>query len=222
VLVRRWVALLIVLGVFVLGLAVWFTPLLGVRDVAVSGTQALSTDQVIAAADVTSGTPMVRLSTAAVAARVAKLPRVASADVFREWPGTVRIVVTERAATSVLTERDGVHLVDATGFDFATVPVGSPIPPGLPKLLLPAASPADPRTQAVEAVLAALPVPLRAQVVSIGANTPGGVRFALTNGKTVVWGGAEDSDRKAAVLAVLLTRPGTTYDVSSPDLPTVS
>lgn len=219
VLVRRSVAVLVVLGLIGVGLAVWFTPLLGVRNVAVSGTQALSTDQVVGAARVNPGSPMLRLSTADIAARVATLPRVASADVFREWPETVRIVVTERIATTVLDAPNGVHLVDRTGFDFATVPIA---PPGLPKLTLPAASPADPRTQAVEGVLATLPAQLRAQLVSIGANTPGDVRFLLADGKTVVWGGTEDADRKGAVLAVLLSRPGQTYDVSSPYLPTVS
>ena len=44
----------------------------------------------------------------------------------------------------------------------------------------------------------------------------------LANGKTVRWGNADDSARKAAVLAALMTRPGKVYDVSSPDLPTVS
>jgi cell division protein FtsQ len=207
------------LGVLGLGLAAWFTPLLGVWTVAVSGTQVLSTDQVVGVAKVNLGSPMLRLSTADIAARVATLPRVAMADVFRQWPATVRIVVTERIATAVLDAPDGVHLVDHTGFDFATVPTA---PPGVPKLTLSAASPADPRTQAVEGVLATLPAQVRTQVVSIGANTPGNVRFVLANGKTVVWGGTEDADRKASVLAVLLGRPGRTYDVSSPYLPTVS
>jgi cell division protein FtsQ len=38
----------------------------------------------------------------------------------------------------------------------------------------------------------------------------------------VKWGNSADSERKAMVLAALLTRPGKTYDVSAPDLPTVS
>jgi cell division protein FtsQ len=38
----------------------------------------------------------------------------------------------------------------------------------------------------------------------------------------VRWGADADDARKAAVLAPLLTRPGSTYDVSTPDLPVVS
>ncbi len=38
---------------------------------------------------------------------------------------------------------------------------------------------------------------------------------------TVVWGTTDRTDEKAEKLGALLTQPGRTYDVSSPDLPTV-
>jgi cell division protein FtsQ len=37
----------------------------------------------------------------------------------------------------------------------------------------------------------------------------------------VIWGTNERTEEKAQKLTALLTRPGRTYDVSSPDLPTV-
>jgi cell division protein FtsQ len=37
----------------------------------------------------------------------------------------------------------------------------------------------------------------------------------------VVWGTDDRTEEKAEKLAALLTQPGRTYDVSSPDLPTV-
>ncbi|HEX9338622.1 MAG TPA: cell division protein FtsQ/DivIB, partial [Pseudonocardiaceae bacterium] len=79
-----------------------------------------------------------------------------------------------------------------------------------------------PRTQAVVRVLAALPTQLRTELTTISAPTPGSVTLALADGKTIRWGGAADSVRKAAVLGALMTRPGKIYDVSSPDLPTIS
>lgn len=45
--------------------------------------------------------------------------------------------------------------------------------------------------------------------------------MTLLDGRIVVWGGTEKSERKSAVTLPLLTQPGQTYDVSSPDLPTV-
>ena len=43
----------------------------------------------------------------------------------------------------------------------------------------------------------------------------------LADGRVLIWGGTTDSERKAAIALPLLAQPGQTYDVSSPDLPTV-
>jgi len=48
------------------------------------------------------------------------------------------------------------------------------------------------------------------------------VRLILARGRTVLWGAPDDLAHKGAVLAALLSQPGKTYDVSSPDLPTIS
>jgi cell division protein FtsQ len=48
------------------------------------------------------------------------------------------------------------------------------------------------------------------------------VTLGLTDGRTIRWGSADDSARKAQVLAALMSQPGKVYDVSSPDLPTIS
>jgi cell division protein FtsQ len=219
VLIRRWVALSVVLAVLVLGAAVWWTPLLGVRSVAVTGTERLTPDQVRTAAHIADGTPMLRLDASAIAANVHLLARVGTVSVSREWPSTVRITITERDPVGFLVLSDGVHLIDRTGLDYAVIPK---VPAGLPKIDLTTASAADPRTRAVVGVLAALPPQLRSLVIAVAAKTPGSVTLAIAKGRTVRWGNASDSARKAAVLAALLTRPGKVYDVSSPELPTVS
>jgi cell division protein FtsQ len=219
VLARRWGALAVLLGLTGLVVVMLWTPVLGVRSVDVVGVRDLTTEQVVAAAEVRPGTPMLRLDTLGITARVALLPRVAAVDVSRDWPSTVRITITERDPVGVIAAADGMHLVDSTGLDYATVPTA---PADLPKIQIPAASPTDPRTQAVVRVLSALPTQLRAQTIAISANTPGSVTLALADGKTIRWGDAANSARKAAVLAALMTRPGQIYDVSSPDLPTIS
>jgi cell division protein FtsQ len=218
VLVRRWVALAGTLGIVgVVVVALW-TPVLAVRSVSVSGVRDLTTAQVTAAAGIRTGTPMLRLDTTGITARVGSLPRVASVDVSREWPSTVLITVTERDPVGILVRTDGMHLVDRSGLDYATVAAA---PAGLPKIQLPRTSQDDPRTQAVVRVLVALPSQLRTQVRTVSAATPGSVELALADGKTIRWGDADDSARKAAVLGALMTRPGKVYDVSSPDLPTI-
>jgi len=70
-------------------------------------------------------------------------------------------------------------------------------------------------------VLAALPMPVRSELQVVEASGPRAVTLRLAGGKQVRWGDPEESDRKAAVLAVLLSQPASVYDVSSPELPTV-
>ncbi|HEY4018082.1 MAG TPA: FtsQ-type POTRA domain-containing protein [Pseudonocardiaceae bacterium] len=218
-LLRRWVALLVLLGLVVITVTVLFTPVLGVRTVDVSGTQALSPDQVRLAAEVPLGTPLIRLDTDAIKTRVSVLSRVGSVDVVRVWPSTIVIEVTEREPVATFNGPGGVHLVDATGDDYATVATA---PPGLPTITVPHIAPNDPATQAAFAVLAVVPAPLRPALVNVAAQTPGSVTFSLNTGKTVIWGDAGNAGQKGAVLAALLSQPGKIYDVSAPDLPTIS
>ncbi|WP_243859306.1 cell division protein FtsQ/DivIB [Amycolatopsis arida] len=216
---RRWVALLSVLTVVGLGYVLLFTPLLSVRTVEVLGLHGLSTDQVIAAAQVPEERPMLRVDTDEIRDRVLALPGVATAEVSRSWPSTIEITITERTAIGFFDTGESLHLVDASGVAFKEVPER---PEGLPELRLPRVTPDDPTTRAVTAVLDTIPGPLRERVVAAGARTPGSVELTLADGKTVRWGDAEQTERKAKVLAALLTREGDTYDVSSPELPTVS
>lgn len=216
---RRWIALAAVVSVLVIVYLVVFTSLFGVRTVEVTGTQTIPAEAVRAAAAIEQGTPLVRLDTEEVRARVAALPKVFSVEVSRSFPSTVEIAIVERAPVAMVTAADGVHLVDGTGLDYEVV---KQAPLGLPELVVSTVRPDDPSTRAAVAVLSAIPQQLRAQLVKVTAKTAGNVQLILADGRTVKWGSADSSQRKAAVLAPLLTRPGTVYDVATPDFPTVS
>lgn len=211
--------MLVALSVLTVAYLVMFTPLLGVRSVEVLGAKEIPTATVIKAAAIENGTPMVRLDADEAAARVAKLPRVYEVSVERSWPSTVQILITERSPVAVLHVGATFHLVDSTGLDYAVV--ATP-PTGLPTLAMANVSPDNPATKAAVTVLGAIPKQLKTQVTTITANTPGDVRMTLSDGRIVKWGNAQDNARKAAVLAPLLTRPGKTYDVATPDFPTVT
>jgi len=218
-LTRRWIAALVVLSVAVVAYLVMFTSLLGVRSVEVIGAKDISKDAVLKAAAIENGTPMVRLDADEAAARVAKLPRVFEVVVERSWPSTVEIIITERAPVAILRSGTEIHLVDSTGLDYAKV--ATP-PAGLPTLAMSNVRPDDPATKAAVTVLGAIPKQLKAQVTTITAKTQGDVQMTLTDGRLIKWGDAHDNARKAAVLAAVLTRPGKTYDVATPDFPTVA
>lgn len=216
---RRWIALLSVVTVVGLGYLLFFTSFLGVGSVEVVGASAVPADVILGAAAVPARQPMLRVDTGEIAARVDKLPAIESVDVSRSWPSTIKITVTERTPVAFFAGSDGAHLVDTTGLDYKTLPKE---PAGLPELTLARVAPDDPVTRSVVAVVVALPQELTNEVTTVRAQTPGGVEFTLKNGKVVRWGDATDAVRKAKVLAVLLTRRGHTYDVASPELPTVS
>ncbi|MGH3843109.1 MAG: cell division protein FtsQ/DivIB, partial [Pseudonocardiaceae bacterium] len=194
------------------------------RSVQVVGTSELPADVLRTVAAVPLGTPMLRLDTTAIQARVAAVPRVASVHVRCSMDGTVRIEVTERTPVAVVHRGGAVHLVDVTGTDYAAVPAA---PPDLPELRVARAGPRDAATVAALTVLTAMPDWLRVQVRSIAATSPADVVLRLGSarggtGREVRWGGVEEGDRKAAVLGPLLTQPGEIYDVSSPALPTIA
>lgn len=214
-LVRRWAVAGAALGALALVYLVLFTPVLGVRAVEVRGLRELTADEVRVAAAVPSGEPLARLDTAEIADRVALMPRVDTVDVRRSLPDAVEITITERSPVVVVPAQDGVHLVDGEGVDYSVVPTA---PPGLPTLQ--AVGPAA--TRVAVTVLAAVPPPLRPLVVSVTAQTLNDVRLTLADGRLVKWGGAQQSERKAAVLGPLLTQPGDVYDVAAPDFPTIS
>ncbi|WP_068278214.1 cell division protein FtsQ/DivIB [Aldersonia kunmingensis] len=215
---RRWLWVAVgVVAVVALAAVVWFTPLMSVRTVQVDGLSAIPEEQVLTALAVPQGERLMGVDTGAAAQRVAQLPRVAQARVQREYPSTVRVTVDERIAVVFYDSPQGTHLVDVDGVDFAI----EPPPPGVPRLKVATPGSDDPTTRAALKVLATIPPGLRAQTGEIAAKSISDIRLTLLDDRVIVWGSAENADRKAAIALPLLTQPGQTYDISSPDLPTV-
>jgi cell division protein FtsQ len=199
-----------------------FSSVFDVTEVQVDGATTETLPAVRAAAQVAPGASLLWLDTADIDARVQTIPRVATVDVRRSLLHTLTVTVTEREPVAAIPLGAGVALVDGSGFAYRTMPAP---PPGIPRLVLApgiAASPSDPTTVAAVRVLAALPPDLRGRITELRAASPYDVSFSLDAGRTVRWGADADDARKAAVLGPLLTRPGSTYDVSTPDLPVVS
>jgi len=187
------------------------------RSIIVTGIGTVTRDEVLDAAQVRPGTPLLQVNTDGIADRLAAIRRVASVRVQREYPSALRITVVERVAVVVKDFPDGPHLFDRDGVDFAT----GPPPPALPYLDVDNPGPTDLTTKAAIAVLIALRPEIAAQVGRIAAPSVASITLKLADGRTVIWGTNDRTEEKAEKLAALLTQPGRTYDVSSPDLPTV-
>jgi cell division protein FtsQ len=211
------VSLLLCVSIVGIGLILYFTPMMAARGIIVTGIGAVTRDEVLDAAHVKLGTPLLQINTDAIADRVAAIRRVASARVQRDYPSALMITIVERIPVVVKDLPDGPHLFDRDGVDFATAPP----PPALPYIDVDNPGPADPATKAALAVLTALRPEVVAQVSRIGAPSVASITLKLADGRTVIWGTTDRTEEKAQKLAALLTRPGRTYDVSSPDLPTI-
>ncbi len=209
-------ALVAIVGVG-LALVLYFTPAMSARDIIVTGTAALTREEVLDAAQVRPGTPLLQINTDQVADRVAAIRRVASARVQRQYPSALRITIVERVPLVVKDYPDGPHLFDRDGVDFAT----GPPPPGLTYIDVDNPGPTDSATKAALAVLLALRPEVLGQVGRISAPSVSSITLTLGDGRVVIWGSTDRAEEKAEKLAALLTQPGKTYDVSSPDLPTV-
>ena len=200
-----------------LGLILYFTPAMSARNIVVTGVGTLTREEVLDAAQVRPGTPLLQINTNQVADRVAAIRRVASARVQRQYPSALRITVVERVPLVVMDFPDGPHLFDRDGVDFAT----GPPPPALPYIDVAKPGPDDPATKAALQVLTALRPEVSGQVGRIAAPSVASITLTLNDGRVVIWGTTDRTGEKAEQLAALLTQPGRTYDVSSPDLPTV-
>jgi len=226
---------LAVLVVLALGSVVVFeTPLLGARSVEVVGTKQLSAAQVRAAANVTEGTPLARINTGEIGARVRSIASVAQASVVRAWPATIRIKVKERRPAVAMQRGSEYVVIDALGVPYST---SKSRPADLP--LIKVADPdaivvpdftKNPLPKKNKTLLAAartaltLTPELRAKLVRLDAPDPYRISVELAGGRSFFWGAADDlaeNLRKATVATILLNRPGHIIDVSTPGVVSV-
>lgn len=188
-----------------------------VRSVRVSGAGTIPRHEVIRAAHVTIGTPLIRVDAGAVARRVDTITRVQSASVRRSWPDSIVIEVVPRTPTFLVRAGHGYEVIDTYGVVLGRVPG----PRGdLVLLKGPAGSAAALRGNhavlTAGAVVRHLPGWLRHRLAEVRVRQGPRVILVLRPRITVVWGDATRAAAKAAEVAVLLRTKATYYDVSDP------
>ncbi|MFI5838421.1 cell division protein FtsQ/DivIB [Catenuloplanes sp. NPDC051500] len=199
-----------------IGWTVYGTGVLGVRRVEVTGATMLTPAEVRAAAAVADHTPLARIDTGEVAARVEALAPVDRAVVSRGWPGTLVIEVVERTAVAVApVSETAFAVVDDEGVVFRTE---AERPAGLPLLEVAAPGPDDVNTRAGLEVLASLSPELQAKLISVTVEAPARIRLNLDGERTIIWGDSSANSTKSSVATALLGRKEKTIDVSAPEV----
>ncbi|MFJ9340999.1 cell division protein FtsQ/DivIB [Streptomyces sp. NPDC101733] len=202
---------------------------LRVEKVTTSGTQVLTPAQVLTAAAVPVGAPLIDIDTDEIAARLRKrLPRVDSVDVVRAWPHGIGLKVTERKPVLLIKKGTDFVEVDVSGVRFDTV---AKAPAGVPVLELqaersPSARRFDEERLLREAVSIAgdLPEAVAKETLQVKVRSYDAVVLELSKGRTVVWGSGELGEAKGRALTALLKAAPKAdhFDVSVPTAPAVS
>ena len=194
---------------------VWFSSAFAATEVRISGLSLLTEQQVTDAAAVKLGAPLAAQDVEAIRNRVAALAPVAEARVERRFPHTIEITITERTLAYVWMDGNAARWVDADGVVFHE---GGEAGQGTVKANI--AAPEQRILRDVATVVSAVAPVLGERITLLQASAVDRIEIQLSDGDTIVWGSAEQSQVKAQVLSVLLSQEASVYDVSAPHAPT--
>lgn len=209
------------------GAAIAHTPFVDVDRIEVTTGPNTPAAAVQAASGIDRGDAMLTLDESGAEAKIERLSWVADADVQREWPSTVRIVVHERAPAAILQSPlpgQPLGLADAEG---RVLQIGGPVPFGLVTVTgVPAVmhqgEPVPPTVRDALRLAVTAPVVVPGAVTAVSLD----LEATLTSGGVVRFGSLRDLDEKLVALATVLARVDTSclgvLDLKVPGSPTVS
>jgi cell division protein FtsQ len=190
----------------------WFA----VHSVVVTGTGLVPESEVLAAAQIQPGTPLIRVNTAQIAGRVLTIRQVLAVQVSKAWPDRIVIAVRERTPALSVVVPSGFDLIDAYGVVVQLTQTRPTILPVYTTSTPVSSLRGDPDVAAAAAVVGELPASLRSSLTSVTAPSPDQVTLQLSGGVTVLWGGPDNAAAKAKELTILMRAHSRYYDVSSP------
>jgi cell division septal protein FtsQ len=200
-----------------IGAAGWWlftSPHFAVRDVEVRGAHVVSTERVVEAAGIAPGTSLFRLDPRAVVERVQALPEVQRADVIRELPNRVTVMIEERKPFT-LVHAGRLHWIDEGGHvigrESQAVASPAPVISGLDEseLLSMSSTPNGKARDAIRLIRTLLRSggALATEISEIDMSRPDGPVLYTVTGVEVRLG-AEDWDERLARLEGVLAQNG--------------
>jgi cell division protein FtsQ len=199
----------------------WQTPYLQVREITVEGNSLISTEAIVSNSAL-AGERMITVDLQETQEALYQLPLIQDAKIEREWPHSVRIVITERQAWGTWEQSGVAYTIDREGVVLGTVPApeGSPI--------IRSSQAGSRKTgdrvdyQAVDAaaeIYAGLPQTLGAAVAEIAYVPERGLQVTTADGETAIFGDSSSINYKLSVWAAMAQRarteniPYTTIDL---------
>lgn len=200
-----------------------FSPVLAVRTITVDGTSLLTPDAVQKALSGLEGKPLPQVGEQEINELLKPLVQVRSATMEARPPSELLVHVHERVPVALLKQGDSYVMVDVDGVQLGATKDLTAV--ALPLIDAGVGTTNTELFKAIAAVLDTLPADILARMSTASAASADAVELKLVDGKTVVWGNAEDRELKAKALEALLRMPVdpkvpvNVYDVSVPRHP---
>ena len=226
---RAWISIGVVAVLAAAAFGVTQSPLMDVDEVEVIGARRTSAAQVLEAAGVEVGTPLLGLDLSGPRKSIAALPWVDQVRSSRTWGGNVTFDITEREAVAQVRVDEGWALADDQGRVLQVNPTPGPLPV---VLFTPVPQPggwlrdaALPLLEVSEAL-----IPLQGRDIGSIFLVNEQVVVDLPGSGEVYWGGRDDPRGKAIALATMLAQVAEAncwdevekIDLSVPELPSLT
>lgn len=202
--------------------ATFFTPLLAIDKIVISGTERLEPKKISKALESLDGRPLTTVSEDEVAELLSDFTLIETFAIQAEPPHTLNVKIRERQPIVVLVRSGKNYLYDAAGIQIeqATGPVK------LPYLNIKGNPKDNPQFSTAMEVLLSLPVKTYQRVYSIEVSEQLTTKLVLKKSNiTVIWGDTKQALLKNEVLMTLLKtglKESVVVDVSSPNAPVVT
>ena len=196
--------LLVVIGAYV----ILRSPFFEISQVVIQGNSFLTEEAIIAEADLDLGVNIFRVDLAEIAAEIEKVPTIKEAQVVRELPSTVRILVTERSPLGIISTDNGFVMVDQEGVCLQRTDSGTPGIPVITGIMVGAADPGDRIHNEllfdVLRVIDGFPPDLVSNFSEVNIEQGGQIKAYTLDHIQCILGQAEDVHEKGLVLAAIL------------------
>lgn len=189
----------------------YFSNLLTVKNIRVTGIERLSEQRVLDLALVQINSPLIELNSEAVANQILQEKLVKTVQVRKGWPDTVVVEIEERTPIAFADLRDGRYLVDEAGVTFSKADEAD-------EYLL-VFAPNDAARGLAARVSRELPEWLRSEVSQVESYDAKRATLVLNNGRKIVWGDEFKTKEKSSVLLVLLRTDEGDIDISTVEVP---
>lgn len=211
---RVLIGVLSAVAVVLVGFGILWTPLFAVEHVNVISQDGTVRDDLVAVSGVTVGDPMVNIDQHDIEQRLLAVPDVLGAEISREWPRTINMVVIEETPRLIVRSATGRFVIGEHGGVLSTLDHDTAASDAHGDLLeltvetddvLEVGTPLSGATWVAARAVQQFPESLAVKVATATLTRDGALILETTTEETVQFGSPEESTAKVVALQSVLT-----------------